>query len=184
MLKVFTVHGRGWSCDLSVLSISRWNILMNWTSVNLCGKMTRKFLFQLQKSKEREERLEEVIQAYEKIHLEKSNVQRDLDKMVSVYFYLTILGRSKVSVHFTIFLCLLRQLWRSSIWSRSAVWSQRWGRGRPPSRNWALSSAAKTRINPSYMPVWMYPEVGSVWIKITEDWKHGSNIKPASSRKR
>lgn len=40
-------------------------------------------LFQLQKSKEREERLEEVIQAYEKIHLEKSNVQRDLDKMVS-----------------------------------------------------------------------------------------------------
>lgn len=41
------------------------------------------FLYQLQKSKEREERLEEVIQAYEKIHLEKSNVQRDLDKMVS-----------------------------------------------------------------------------------------------------
>lgn len=40
-------------------------------------------LFQLQKSKEREERLEEVIQAYEKIHLEKSNVQRDLDKMVT-----------------------------------------------------------------------------------------------------
>uniref|UniRef100_A0A672FTI9 TBK1 binding protein 1 n=1 Tax=Salarias fasciatus TaxID=181472 RepID=A0A672FTI9_SALFA len=39
---------------------------------------------ELQKSKEREERLEEVIQAYEKIHLEKSNVQRDLDKMVSV----------------------------------------------------------------------------------------------------
>ncbi|TKS92324.1 TANK-binding kinase 1-binding protein 1 [Collichthys lucidus] len=36
---------------------------------------------ELQKSKEREERLEEVIQAYEKIHLEKSNVQRDLDKM-------------------------------------------------------------------------------------------------------
>ncbi|KAG8006738.1 TANK-binding kinase 1-binding protein 1 [Nibea albiflora] len=38
---------------------------------------------ELQKSKEREERLEEVIQAYEKIHLEKSNVQRDLDKMVN-----------------------------------------------------------------------------------------------------
>ena len=37
---------------------------------------------QLQKSKEREERLEDVIQAYEKIHMEKSNVQRDLDKMV------------------------------------------------------------------------------------------------------
>uniref|UniRef100_A0A3P8VWR3 TBK1 binding protein 1 n=1 Tax=Cynoglossus semilaevis TaxID=244447 RepID=A0A3P8VWR3_CYNSE len=37
---------------------------------------------ELQKSKEREERLEEVIQAYEKIHLEKSNVQRDLDKML------------------------------------------------------------------------------------------------------
>lgn len=42
-------------------------------------------LFQLQKSKEREERLEEVIQAYEKIHLEKSNVQRDLDKMVNTH---------------------------------------------------------------------------------------------------
>ncbi|CAG01635.1 unnamed protein product, partial [Tetraodon nigroviridis] len=38
----------------------------------------------LQKSKEREERLEEVIQAYEKIHLEKSNVQRDLDKMTTL----------------------------------------------------------------------------------------------------
>ncbi|CAK6980928.1 TANK-binding kinase 1-binding protein 1-like [Scomber scombrus] len=39
---------------------------------------------ELQKTKEREERLEEVIQAYEKIHLEKSNVQRDLDKMTSL----------------------------------------------------------------------------------------------------
>ncbi|XP_056263989.1 TANK-binding kinase 1-binding protein 1-like [Pseudoliparis swirei] len=39
---------------------------------------------ELQKSKEREERLEEVVQAYEKIHLEKSNVQRDLDKMTSL----------------------------------------------------------------------------------------------------
>ncbi|XP_019959216.2 TANK-binding kinase 1-binding protein 1-like isoform X1 [Paralichthys olivaceus] len=39
---------------------------------------------ELQKSKEREERLEEVIQAYEKIHLEKSNVQRDLDKMTTL----------------------------------------------------------------------------------------------------
>uniref|UniRef100_A0A667W8Y1 TBK1 binding protein 1 n=1 Tax=Myripristis murdjan TaxID=586833 RepID=A0A667W8Y1_9TELE len=40
---------------------------------------------ELQKSKEREERLEDVIQAYEKIHLEKSNVQRDLDKMLLIY---------------------------------------------------------------------------------------------------
>ncbi|XP_069578109.1 TANK-binding kinase 1-binding protein 1-like isoform X2 [Brachyistius frenatus] len=39
---------------------------------------------ELQKSKEREERLEEVIQAYEKIHLEKNNVQRDLDKMTTL----------------------------------------------------------------------------------------------------
>ncbi|XP_047184105.1 TANK-binding kinase 1-binding protein 1-like [Scophthalmus maximus] len=39
---------------------------------------------ELQKSKEREERLEEVIQAYEKIHLEKSNLQRDLDKMTTL----------------------------------------------------------------------------------------------------
>uniref|UniRef100_A0A3Q3DVD7 TBK1 binding protein 1 n=1 Tax=Hippocampus comes TaxID=109280 RepID=A0A3Q3DVD7_HIPCM len=37
---------------------------------------------ELQKSKDREEELEDVIQAYEKIHLEKSNVQRDLDKML------------------------------------------------------------------------------------------------------
>eukprot|EP00064_Thunnus_orientalis_P016139 superscaffoldBa00003137_g16202 len=35
----------------------------------------------LQKRKEREEQLEDVIQAYEKIHMEKSNLQRDLDKM-------------------------------------------------------------------------------------------------------
>lgn len=39
---------------------------------------------QLQKSKEREEQLEDVIQAYEKIHMEKTNLQRDLDKMVSL----------------------------------------------------------------------------------------------------
>ncbi|XP_049602146.1 TANK-binding kinase 1-binding protein 1 isoform X1 [Syngnathus scovelli] len=39
---------------------------------------------ELQKSKEREEQLEDVIQAYEKIHLEKSNVQRDLDKMTTL----------------------------------------------------------------------------------------------------
>lgn len=40
------------------------------------------FVLQLQKSKEREEQLEDVIQAYEKIHMEKSSLQRDLDKMV------------------------------------------------------------------------------------------------------
>lgn len=40
------------------------------------------FSLQLQKRKEREEQLEDVIQAYEKIHMEKSNLQRDLDKMV------------------------------------------------------------------------------------------------------
>lgn len=39
-------------------------------------------VLQLQKSKEREEQLEDVIQAYEKIHMEKSSLQRDLDKMV------------------------------------------------------------------------------------------------------
>eukprot|EP00066_Takifugu_rubripes_P000563 XP_003961182.1 PREDICTED: TANK-binding kinase 1-binding protein 1 [Takifugu rubripes] len=39
---------------------------------------------QLQKRKEREEQLEDVIQAYEKIHMEKSNLQRDLDKMTSL----------------------------------------------------------------------------------------------------
>lgn len=40
------------------------------------------FSLQLQKRKEREEQLEDVIQAYEKIHMEKNNLQRDLDKMV------------------------------------------------------------------------------------------------------
>ncbi|XP_028331506.1 TANK-binding kinase 1-binding protein 1 [Gouania willdenowi] len=39
---------------------------------------------ELQKGKEREEQLEDVIQAYEKIHMEKNNVQRDLDKMTSL----------------------------------------------------------------------------------------------------
>lgn len=39
-------------------------------------------VLQLQKSKDREEQLEDIIQAYEKIHMEKSSLQRDLDKMV------------------------------------------------------------------------------------------------------
>ncbi|KAJ7987582.1 hypothetical protein DPEC_G00327970 [Dallia pectoralis] len=39
---------------------------------------------ELQKRKEREEQLEDVIQAYEKIHMEKSNLQRDLDTMTSL----------------------------------------------------------------------------------------------------
>ncbi|XP_031416978.1 TANK-binding kinase 1-binding protein 1 isoform X2 [Clupea harengus] len=39
---------------------------------------------ELQKSKEREEQLEDVIQAYEKIHMEKTNLQRDLDTMTSL----------------------------------------------------------------------------------------------------
>ncbi|XP_061703114.1 TANK-binding kinase 1-binding protein 1-like isoform X2 [Syngnathoides biaculeatus] len=39
---------------------------------------------ELQKGKVREEQLEDIIQAYKKIHLEKSNVQRDLDKMTTL----------------------------------------------------------------------------------------------------
>ncbi|XP_061564660.1 TANK-binding kinase 1-binding protein 1 [Cololabis saira] len=39
---------------------------------------------ELQKRKDREEQLEDVIKAYEKIHMEKSNLQRDLDKMSSL----------------------------------------------------------------------------------------------------
>ncbi|XP_071266425.1 TANK-binding kinase 1-binding protein 1-like [Salvelinus alpinus] len=39
---------------------------------------------ELQKRKERQEQLEDVIQAYEKIHMEKNNLQRDLDKMTSL----------------------------------------------------------------------------------------------------
>ncbi|XP_051522759.1 TANK-binding kinase 1-binding protein 1-like isoform X2 [Myxocyprinus asiaticus] len=38
----------------------------------------------LEQSKEREEQLEDVIQAYEKIHMEKTSLQRDLDKMTSL----------------------------------------------------------------------------------------------------
>ena len=52
---------------------------------NVCRSRWSQPLFvslQLQKRKEREEQLEDVIQAYEKIHMEKSNLQRDLDKMV------------------------------------------------------------------------------------------------------
>lgn len=86
--------------------------------------MTGEFLFQLQKSKEREERLEEVIQAYEKIHLEKSNVQRDLDKMVRFLFIRAMMASSIVCFYFTISSCFVRQLWRSSTWSGSAVWSR------------------------------------------------------------
>lgn len=68
--------------------------------------MTWECLFQLQKSKEREERLEEVIQAYEKIHLEKSNVQRDLDKMVKFLFISAMMVSSIVSFYDTMFSCL------------------------------------------------------------------------------
>uniref|UniRef100_W5KL41 TBK1 binding protein 1 n=1 Tax=Astyanax mexicanus TaxID=7994 RepID=W5KL41_ASTMX len=39
---------------------------------------------ELQKSKAHEEHLEEVIKAYEKIHLEKSNVQKELDNMTTL----------------------------------------------------------------------------------------------------
>lgn len=52
---------------------------------------------QLQKRKEREEQLEDVIQAYEKIHMEKSNLQRDLDKMVRDACYCAVaLPRSRM----------------------------------------------------------------------------------------
>lgn len=60
---------------------------------------------QLQKRKEREEQLEDVIQAYEKIHMEKSNLQRDLDKMVRHHL-----------VHCTVHSCL------SSFTVAEAIW--------------------------------------------------------------
>lgn len=62
-------------------------MILNKSHLHVSVKVTNflLLLFQLQKSKEREERLEEVVQAYEKIHLEKSNVQRDLDKMVNAH---------------------------------------------------------------------------------------------------
>lgn len=97
---------------------------MNWTTVSLCGKMIHEFPFQLQKSKEREERLEEVIQAYEKIHLEKSNVQRDLDKMVRFFLYFDNDGKEQGLLLFDHDFVFVRQLWQSSIWRGSAVWSR------------------------------------------------------------
>lgn len=54
------------------------------------------FSLQLQKRKEREEQLEDVIQAYEKIHMEKSNLQRDLDKMVRPLLAHTAVDQGKV----------------------------------------------------------------------------------------
>ncbi|XP_016110431.1 TANK-binding kinase 1-binding protein 1-like, partial [Sinocyclocheilus grahami] len=53
---------------------------------------------ELQTSKEREEQLEDVIQAYEKIHMEKSSLQRDLDKMVR-----TLIKHSFHDIHGTTF---------------------------------------------------------------------------------
>uniref|UniRef100_A0A673LKY8 TANK-binding kinase 1-binding protein 1-like n=1 Tax=Sinocyclocheilus rhinocerous TaxID=307959 RepID=A0A673LKY8_9TELE len=53
---------------------------------------------ELQKSKEREEQLEDVIQAYEKIHMEKSSLQRDLDKMVR-----TLIKHSFHDIHANVF---------------------------------------------------------------------------------
>lgn len=86
--------------------------------------MTWGFVFQLQKSKEREERLEEVIQAYEKIHLEKSNVQRDLDKMVGFRLVPAVMASSIVRFPLTVFSIFVRRRWRSSTWRGSAVWSR------------------------------------------------------------
>lgn len=176
--KVFIVHSSGWSCDLSVISISRWNIFVNWTS---CGKKWQaSFSFSSRRVRRERRGWRRSSRLMRRFTWRKAMFRETSIRWLASMFLLTILGRSKLSFYLTIFLCLVRQLWRSSIWSGSAVWSQLWGRERPPSRNWALSSAAKTPINPNYMPVWMYPEVGSVWIKITEDWKHGSNIKPQS----
>ncbi|MGH0161517.1 UNVERIFIED_CONTAM: hypothetical protein FKN15_066480 [Acipenser sinensis] len=51
-----------------------------------CGLKRRLKLYEikLQKGKEREGHLEDVIQAYEKSHMEKSNLQRDLDQMTTL----------------------------------------------------------------------------------------------------
>lgn len=65
---------------------------------------------QLQKRKEREEQLEDVIQAYEKIHMEKSNLQRDLDKMVRNILFTSLhcaFVTFTVALHINHMACLL-----------------------------------------------------------------------------
>lgn len=65
---------------LPSMSLGSCKSLKTCTSFGLSCRVS--VFLQLQKRKEREEQLEDVIQAYEKIHMEKSNLQRDLDKMV------------------------------------------------------------------------------------------------------
>ncbi|XP_028989334.1 TANK-binding kinase 1-binding protein 1 [Betta splendens] len=62
---------------------SKETVLLQTENGNLQQRVTV-LTHELQKRKEREEQLEDVIQAYEKIHMEKNNVQRDLDKMTSL----------------------------------------------------------------------------------------------------
>lgn len=67
-----------------LLFFPREGAVKGWKCVSaLVSAAVSLLCLQLQKRKEREEQLEDVIQAYEKIHMEKSNLQRDLDKMVS-----------------------------------------------------------------------------------------------------
>lgn len=67
-------------CFLPSMSLGSCKSLKTCASFGLSCCVS--VFLQLQKRKEREEQLEDVIQAYEKIHMEKSNLQRDLDKMV------------------------------------------------------------------------------------------------------
>eukprot|EP00063_Salmo_salar_P039774 XP_014014609.1 PREDICTED: TANK-binding kinase 1-binding protein 1 [Salmo salar] len=62
---------------------SKENALLQSENGNLQQRVNA-LTHEAQKRKEREEQLEDVIQAYEKIHMEKSNLQRDLDKMTSL----------------------------------------------------------------------------------------------------
>uniref|UniRef100_A0A8C7M3X3 TBK1 binding protein 1 n=1 Tax=Oncorhynchus kisutch TaxID=8019 RepID=A0A8C7M3X3_ONCKI len=62
---------------------SKENALLQSENGNLQQRVNA-LTHEAQKRKDREEQLEDVIQAYEKIHMEKSNLQRDLDKMTSL----------------------------------------------------------------------------------------------------
>uniref|UniRef100_A0AAZ3PB50 UBZ1-type domain-containing protein n=1 Tax=Oncorhynchus tshawytscha TaxID=74940 RepID=A0AAZ3PB50_ONCTS len=76
------IYGPG---DWTFFSVSPFPSLSFSLSLSVSLVLSLSFplsLSQLQKRKELQEQLEDVIQAYEKIHMEKNNLQRDLDKMV------------------------------------------------------------------------------------------------------
>lgn len=77
------MHLKTLTMETNLFFFPRKGAVRAWKCVSaLVSAAVSVLCLQLQKRKEREEQLEDVIQAYEKIHMEKSNLQRDLDKMV------------------------------------------------------------------------------------------------------